>query len=150
MPDSCKTISECDKIANPWTKMKTIDWREISLATGLAALTSHVPPAPTRTAILKHGLLHACLWLQRSYPVPGLCGRSKAYLLLTASRRRGRGEPQGWLSCYSDRWTRRELRLPASPLPGSKFIPGNGRALFLFSPGRSDWNLSPAPTSLQS
>jgi len=69
MPDSCKTISEHDKIVNPWTKMKITDWREISLASGLAALTSHIPPAPTGTAVKKCGLLQACLWLQRSYPV---------------------------------------------------------------------------------
>lgn len=88
MPDSCKTISECDKIFNLWTNMKTTDWREISLATGLAALTSHIPPAPTRTAIMKHGLLHACLSGSRGVTLlPRLCSSAKAYLLPTASRR---------------------------------------------------------------
>lgn len=50
--------------------------------------------------------------------LPGLCSPEKAYLLPTASRRPECSEPQGWLFCYSDRWTRRELWLPASTLPG--------------------------------
>lgn len=88
MPDSCKTISECDKIVNLWTNRKTIDWREVSLETSLAALKSHIPPAPTRTAIMKLGLLQACLSDSRGVTLlPGLCSPAKAHLLPTASRR---------------------------------------------------------------
>lgn len=94
--------------------MKSIYWREIFLAAGLAALTSHLPPEPARTAVMKCGLSGVTL-------LAGLCSPEKAYLLLTASRRPGCSEPQGWLSCCSDWWTHRELWLPASPLPGREW-----------------------------
>lgn len=56
--------------------------------TGLAALTSHIPPAPTTSAIMKHGLLHARLSGSRGVTLlPRLCSPAKAYLLPTASRR---------------------------------------------------------------
>lgn len=107
--------------------MKTTDWREVSLATGLAALTSHVPPAPTRTAIMKCGLMHLSLSDSGGVTLlPGLCSPAKAYLLPAASRRPGRSEPQAWLSCCSHRWTCGELHCQPAP-----YLAGNGRVLLL-------------------
>lgn len=122
MPHSCKTMSECDKIVNPWTNMKNIDWREIFLATGLVALTSPIPPTPTKMAITGSRLLHARLCYSRGAALlPGLCSPIKVYLLPSASQSPGHREPQGQLLCYFDRSTYRELWLPVS-------LAGDGRA----------------------
>lgn len=93
MPDSCKTISECDKIVNPWTNKKNIDWREISLATGLVALTSHMLPTPTKTSITGRGLLHAWLSEPRAALSPRLCSPVKVYPLPLLARAQGTVSP---------------------------------------------------------
>ena len=58
--------------------------------------------------------------------LPGPCSSAKGYLHPAASRRLGCREPQGWLPCYSDRWT------PEScDWQPALYLAGNGRALFL-------------------
>lgn len=128
-------------------KMKTIDWRETPLATGLAALTSQVPSEPTRMALMKCDLLHALVTSSSRVPLlPGLCSPARASLLPAASRSRsqgshGVGSPPLLTddileSCDS-------AALQGSPLPGRE-------KQSAFSLSMPDWKLPPTPTALQS
>lgn len=93
MPDSCKTISEYDKIVNPWRNEKNLDWREIFLATGLVGLTSHMIPTPPKTAITGCGLLYAWFSDSRAALSPRLCSPVKVYPFPLLARSQGTVSP---------------------------------------------------------
>lgn len=127
MPDSCKTISECDKIINPWRNKTNIDGRRSLLPLGL--LLSH----PTYFLHQPRQILQivdCCMpdsLDSRAALLPRLCSPVKVYLLPLLARAQG----------------------TASHRVGPVSLTSQGIGEH-FSPGRSDQNLSPAPTAKQS